>query len=102
MPLPAPTPERELLHTRTVTFKGYRRNDNLWDIEGHLTDVRSHDIAFPGVSRAAGDPIHGMWLRHSGNTPRASSFSLLAYRYFRRQYRAPLGCTKQVDKSFLT
>ena len=63
MPLPAPKQERELLHTRTVTFKGYRRSDNLWDIEGHLTDVRSHDVTYPGGSRMAGDPVHSMWLR---------------------------------------
>lgn len=63
MPLPSPALERELLHTRSVTFKGYRRKDHLWDIEGHLTDVRTHDVRFPGGHRSGGDPIHSMWIR---------------------------------------
>ena len=63
MPLPYPTLERELLHIRTVTLQGYRRKDQLWDIEGHLTDVRTHDVQFPGGQRSGGDPIHDMWIR---------------------------------------
>ncbi|WP_158592167.1 DUF2889 domain-containing protein [Noviherbaspirillum sedimenti] len=61
--LPDPVIERELLHTRSIIFKGYRRKDNLWDIEGHLTDVRANDVNFPGGHRRGGDPIHDMWMR---------------------------------------
>lgn len=63
MPLPTPIQERELLHTRTITFKGYRRKDNLWDVEGHLLDVRPKDVHYPGGSRVGGEPVHSMWLR---------------------------------------
>jgi hypothetical protein len=43
MPLPVTDVERELRHTRRVRYEGYRRADGLWDIEGHLTDIKSHD-----------------------------------------------------------
>jgi hypothetical protein len=63
MPLSAPT-ERELLHTRLIELHGYRRADGLWDIEGHLTDVKTYGFKneFRGEI-AAGEPIHDMWLR---------------------------------------
>jgi hypothetical protein len=63
MPLSAAV-EREPIHTRTVTCRGYRRADGLWDIEGHLVDSKTY--AFDSRSRgtlAPGDPVHGMWLR---------------------------------------
>ena len=39
--------ERALLHTRTVEFKGYKRGDGLWDIEGDLRDFRDYDTLVP-------------------------------------------------------
>ncbi|WP_142850133.1 DUF2889 domain-containing protein [Telmatospirillum sp. J64-1] len=63
MPL-SPPADREHIHTRKVTCTGYRRADGLWDIEGHMTDVKTY--AFPNKDRggiAAGEPIHEMWLR---------------------------------------
>jgi hypothetical protein len=63
MPLSAPPP-REHIHTRQIECKGYRRDDGLWDIEGHLTDVKTYgfDSEFRGEV-APGMPIHDMWLR---------------------------------------
>jgi len=63
MPLPPPA-ERELLHTRNIDLRGYRRADGLFDIEAHLTDVKSY--AFDNEYRgriAANEPLHDMWLR---------------------------------------
>lgn len=63
MTLSAPV-ERSYIHTRQVTCHGYRRSDGLWDIEGHLRDVKSY--AFPSEHRGAiepGDPVHEMRLR---------------------------------------
>ncbi len=63
MPL-SPPAKREPIHTRTVECRGYRRADGLWDIEGHLTDVKTY--AFHNDERGTiepGDPIHEMWLR---------------------------------------
>ncbi|MCR9257941.1 MAG: DUF2889 domain-containing protein [Alphaproteobacteria bacterium] len=63
MPLSAPE-ARELIHTREVTCRGYKRADGLWDIEGHLTDVKTYpfDNDFRGTLEP-GDPIHEMWVR---------------------------------------
>ncbi len=38
MPLSPPAASREHIHTRVVECRGYRRDDGLWDIEGHITD----------------------------------------------------------------
>ncbi|MFH1805115.1 MAG: DUF2889 domain-containing protein [Pseudomonadota bacterium] len=63
MPLSAPT-NRVHLHTRQITCTGYRRADGLWDIEGHVTDVKTY--GFENNDRGEippGVPIHQMWLR---------------------------------------
>lgn len=54
---------RAPLHQRDVVICGYRREDGFWDIEGHLTDRRSHALQFPDGERLAGADIHSMWLR---------------------------------------
>jgi hypothetical protein len=63
MPL-SPSVEREPIHTRTVVCRGFRRADGLWDIEGHLTDIKSYDFEsqFRGTV-TSGTPVHQMWLR---------------------------------------
>ncbi|UEM20318.1 DUF2889 domain-containing protein [Skermanella mucosa] len=63
MPLSAPAP-REHIHTRRVTCQGFRRTDGLWDIEGHITDVKTYPFEndFRGPIEP-GDPIHDMWIR---------------------------------------
>lgn len=57
--------ERQLLHTRTVTCQAWSRHDGLWDIEGHMTDIKTADVANQdrGGVIQAGEPIHEMWLR---------------------------------------
>jgi len=63
MPL-SPPDERTYIHTRQVTCHGYRRRDGLWDIEGHLRDVKTYP--FSNEHRGTvepGDPIHEMWIR---------------------------------------
>lgn len=56
---------RKLIHTRQVTCKGYVREDGLWEVEGHLADVRSVDCLSKRreVLVRAGDTLHGMRLR---------------------------------------
>lgn len=58
---PAP---RAPIHHRRIDCRGYRRADGLWDIEGHLTDVKAYPFAnrFRGEIRP-GEPLHEMWLR---------------------------------------
>jgi hypothetical protein len=63
MPLPIQNVERELTHTRRVRFEGYKRADGLWDIEGHLTDIKNHDFHLQTGVRRAGLPVHDMSVR---------------------------------------
>ena len=63
MALSQPTAKRESLHRRTIEICGYRREDGLFDIEGHLLDRKDVDMKLASGQRKAGEPIHGMWLR---------------------------------------
>lgn len=58
-------PVRKLIHTRQVTCKGYARDDGLFEVEGHLADVRGVDCLSRRreVLVRAGDTLHGMRLR---------------------------------------
>ena len=63
MPLSAPV-AREHLHTRTYDFRGYKREDGLWDIEGRIVDTKTY--GFPNRHRGevgAGEPVHDMSVR---------------------------------------
>jgi Protein of unknown function (DUF2889) len=62
MPLPTPS-TRTRLHTRRVSYEGFRRDDGLFDLEGHLTDVKDHDYALLTGLRPAGVAVHDMWAR---------------------------------------
>ncbi len=63
MALPESEVERELTHTRRIRYEGYKRKDGLWDIEGHLTDIKNHDFQLKAGVRRAGQPVHSMWVR---------------------------------------
>ncbi len=61
----APAAPRALLHTRQVQCTGWEREDGLFDIEGRLSDVRTHDqdASRGNAPRKAGEPVHLMSLR---------------------------------------
>ena len=63
MPLPAPQ-ARTHLHTRAVVYRGYRREDGLWDLEAEMTDTKTYTLE--RSERGAmppGTPLHGMAIR---------------------------------------
>jgi hypothetical protein len=63
MPL-SPAADRELLHTRGIVIRGYRRTDGRFDIEAQLSDTKAY--GFGNQDRGfieAGEPVHFMWLR---------------------------------------
>lgn len=63
MPLSAPT-ARTHLHDRQVVFRGYRRDDGLWDIEAELRDTKTVPFEILHARRwAPGEPIHDMAIR---------------------------------------
>ena len=63
MPLPAPQP-RSHLHTRSVVFRGYHREDGLWDIEAEMSDTKTYPLerSERGLM-PPGTPVHGMAIR---------------------------------------
>ena len=63
MPGLDPTVAREPLHRRSIEINGYKREDGLYDIEGHLVDTKPYDFKLAAGVRPANAPIHGMWLR---------------------------------------
>lgn len=59
-----PAQPRSHLHTRTVVYSGYLREDGLWDIEGELTDTKAHAIDRGERGQLPpGAPVHGMSIR---------------------------------------
>ena len=63
MPLSPSPVTRSRLHTRQVSYEGFRREDGRFDIEAHLTDVKDHDYALLTGVRPAGEPVHDIWMR---------------------------------------
>ena len=68
MPLTNPA-KRELAHTRVVTCHGYKREDELWDIEGRIVDTKPY--RFKNRDRGgwieADEALHDMSIRLTVN-----------------------------------
>ncbi len=62
MPLPAPQ-SRTQIHTRAVVYRGYHREDGLWDIEAEMTDTKTYPLQRAQGVLPPGTPIHGMSIR---------------------------------------
>jgi len=70
MPLSPPVSRRHL-HTRRIELCGYVREDSCVDVEAHLTNTRTFEHARrDGPERAAGEPLHDMWIRLTINPSR--------------------------------
>lgn len=55
---------RRLIHRRTVECHGFLRADGLWDIEGRLSDSKTHPVTLAeGRTVERGQTYHGMWIR---------------------------------------
>lgn len=63
MPLPAQNVPRQSLHRRDISVRGFKREDGLFDIEGHLHDTKDIDFKVASGSRQAGESLHSMWIR---------------------------------------
>lgn len=63
MPL-TPPQSRSALTTRAIRYEGFRRDDGLWEVEGHLADTRTYEAPTPWRATVpAGAPFHEMWVR---------------------------------------
>jgi hypothetical protein len=56
---------RTHVHTRSVEYRGYRRDDGLWDIEAELTDTKTYTLHTRDHRGTLdpGEPLHGMAIR---------------------------------------
>ena len=63
MSLSEPKRPREPVHRRSIEIRGYKRDDGLFDVEGHLVDTKDFDFKLAAGIRPKGEPIHEMWLR---------------------------------------
>jgi len=63
MPLSPTNVPRTRLHTRRVTYEGYRRDDGLFDIDAHMSDAKDADFMLLTGLRPAGEPVHDMHVR---------------------------------------
>jgi hypothetical protein len=63
MPLSPPISRRALKHTRAIQIEAFARDDGLWDIDAHITDIKTRDARLASGLRPAGAPMHDLWLR---------------------------------------
>jgi len=68
MPLSQPSSRRALKHTRAIQIEAFARDDGLWDIDAHITDIKTRDTKLASGVRPAGQPIHDLWLRITVDT----------------------------------
>ena len=68
MPLSPSNSPRILKHTRAITVSAYAREDGLWDLDAHITDIKTRDVQLASGVRAAGSPMHDLLLRVTINT----------------------------------
>jgi hypothetical protein len=63
MPLLPSTSRRALKHTRTIQIEAFTRDDGLWELDAHITDIKTSDIPLARGNLPAGQPLHSLWLR---------------------------------------
>lgn len=68
MPLSQPSSRRALKHTRAIQIEAFARDDGLWDIDAHITDIKTRDTMLASGVRPAGQPVHDLWLRITVDT----------------------------------
>ncbi len=63
MPLPDSPNRRQLKHTRKLQVEFYLRDDDLWDIDAHFTDVKPFDLDVTSFVIPANRPVHDLLIR---------------------------------------
>ena len=63
MPLSPQSTQRALKHTRAIQIKAFARDDGLWDIDAHRTDIKTRDTTLDSGIRSARQPVHDLWVR---------------------------------------
>lgn len=68
MPLSPPSSRRALKHTRAIQIEAFARDDGLWDIDAHISDIKTRDTKLASGIRPAGQALHDLWLRITVDT----------------------------------
>ncbi|HXA46659.1 MAG TPA: DUF2889 domain-containing protein, partial [Burkholderiaceae bacterium] len=68
MPLSSPISRRALKHSRAIQIDAFARDDGLWDLDAHISDIKTRDVELASGTRSAGTPIHDLLLRVTINT----------------------------------
>ena len=63
MALPTAASERRLKHRRSIDVQIYARDEGLWEVDAHISDVRTSDTQMATGLLPAGSPIHDMLVR---------------------------------------
>tara|TARA_B100001559_G_C16412896_1_gene581237 strand:- start:431 stop:991 length:561 start_codon:yes stop_codon:yes gene_type:complete len=63
MPLSKSKHQRELLHTRDIEVRGFKRDDGLYEVEGFVKDIRTKKYMNQWIEIPAGEPMHYMQSR---------------------------------------
>ena len=63
MALPTAASDRQLKHRRSIDVQIYTRGNGLWEVDAHISDVRSRETRMVNGVLPAGQPIHDMLLR---------------------------------------
>jgi hypothetical protein len=63
MALPTASSERQLNHRRSIDVQIYARGNGLWEVDAHITDLRTRETRMATGMLPAGAPIHDMLLR---------------------------------------
>lgn len=54
---------RQLLHTRETLFRGYQRDEGLWDIEAELRDIKGRPVEIAGEPTIQADAaLHDLFI----------------------------------------
>ena len=68
MSLSTPVTRRALRHTRAIAVQAYARDDGLWDLDAHITDIKVKDAMLASGPRPGGAPLHDLSLRLTVDT----------------------------------
>lgn len=63
MPLSLPTSRRALKHRRAIEIEAFVRDDGLWDLDAHISDVKTRETKLASGTLPAGVHLHDMLLR---------------------------------------
>ena len=63
MPLSKSKHQRELLHTRDIEVRGFKRDDGFYEVEGFVKDIRTKKYMNQWIEIPAGEPMHYMQSR---------------------------------------